>query len=61
MDRKKLCNGCGERKKFEEFALNRSHASGLQPYCRSCNKLMQKIYRDQNKEKWANKSPYEAE
>ncbi len=61
MDRKKYCNACGTSKKFEEFAISRSHTSGLQPYCRECNKLMQKVYREQNKEKWDKINPYTGE
>jgi hypothetical protein len=64
---KKVCSKCGEEKSLEEFGKLSSSKDGFKYYCKKCNCLNYKIYRekypdkkketskkyrDENKDKW---------
>ena len=50
---KKLCKTCGQNKKLEFFGKHRRTRDGLQSQCKVCKNKIDKIYRENNKEKIA--------
>lgn len=44
----KTCSGCGRLLQIEAFGLNRNKGDGHQTYCRECNRIRQRNYREQH-------------
>jgi hypothetical protein len=60
MDQTKKCGLCDKDLPLCEYSLNRAARSGLQAYCKSCSREVGRTYRNQNRERWANRDPREA-
>lgn len=55
----KWCPQCEARLGIKSFGVNRSHDDGLQTWCKGCISKYYKLKAEQNKEKWANRDPYD--
>jgi len=48
---KKNCSKCGKRKPLDSFGVFKKTNDGLQSYCKMCQKIINKKYYSENKEK----------
>ncbi len=46
----KVCAECDKRKLIKYFAANKGRRSGVQPYCRKCQKARMKSHYERNKD-----------
>jgi len=54
----KTCGRCGEYKAAEHFSKSRAKKDGLQQNCKSCNKIINDKYREDNPEYWSYETGY---
>lgn len=54
----KICKQCGKDKPRKEFSKRTKSKDGLQPKCKSCNKVQNDAYRDENSEYWSYETGY---
>ena len=47
----KKCTVCKEWQQIEQFTKNRTHWDNLEAYCKSCNTIKMRDYRERNKER----------
>lgn len=58
MGKLKKCQQCGKNKSIDEFSKRAASKDGLQPKCKSCNKVQNDTYRLEHEDYWDYKTGY---